>query len=373
MRWQEGSSQLMRVTLINLWPTGGMLHYATALGNALVRRNGLELAMVLPETADATRLDAAIERHAIPLDLQPGKQHLLANLAQLARLDRFVAALRASRPDILHLNSSHPWLIPTARWLAARWPLVATVHDVDPHPGEDGLRRRLQGRAVLKHATAIAVHGQDLRAAVLKRCPWRRPEDVVVTPHGTYTFFGAAPAVPPDRPTVLFFGRIVAYKGLDVLLQAAPMVRQAIPSVRFVVAGEGDLAPYGALLEDESLVEVHPRYVPEAAVGDLFRDASILALPYKEASWSGVASIAHAFGLPVVATSVGCLPEAVQNGVNGVVIPPDDVESLAKALVAMLGDRHFYERLRRGAQASPGQSWDQAAATLCRLYKRLRR
>jgi len=364
----------MRVTMINLWPTGGMMHYATALANALAARPGLEVAMVLPASAQAPQLAPSIARHEVPLDLRAGARHAFSTFWQLARVDRFLKAVRASRPDVIHLNSSHPWLIPTARRLANKWPLVATVHDVDPHPGENSLRRRLQGRAVLRHATAIAVHGSDLKAAVLARCPWRRPDEVVVTPHGTYTLFGAEPTrQPPERPTVLFFGRIVAYKGLDVLLQAAPKVRDAIPGVRFVVAGEGNLEPYRALLEDRSLIELKAGYVPEDAVGPLFKDATVLALPYKEASWSGVASIAHAFGLPVVATSVGGLPEAVQDGVNGVVIPPDDVDCLVKALVSMLNDGQFYERLSRGACASPGPSWDQAAEILCTVYQKLRR
>lgn len=363
----------MRLTLINLWPTGGMMHYATALANALAVLDGIEVAMVLPESAEMAHLDGRVQRYTVPLDLRPGRRHAASNILQLARIDRFLAAIERSRPDVLHLNSSHPWLIVTARRLARRWPLVATVHDVEPHPGEDSLRRRLQGQVVLRHAHAVAVHGPELAAALLARCPWRRPDEVVITPHGTYTLFGQAAARPPKRPTVLFFGRIVAYKGLDVLLKAAPKVKEAIPNVRFVVAGDGDLGPYRALLQDPDLIELKAGYVPQDAVGALFEDASVLALPYKEASWSGVASIAHAFGLPVVATAVGCLPEAVRDGVNGVVIPPDDVDSLAQALVSVLGDAQVYERLSRGARTSPGQSWDRAAEILLNVYRELRR
>lgn len=373
---------MIRLTLISLWPDGGMLHYATALANALAAEPGLAVTLLLPNGADTSRLTAAVTPALVDLPLRRGAGQALHNALALARIDRFVRALRATRPDVVHLNSSHPWLIPSAGWLARTWPLVATVHDVEPHPGEDSLRRRLQSRAVLRHATVIAVHGDALQAQVLRRCPWRRPADVVVTPHGTYTFFGTdsgaddaggGVAGAPDRPTVLFFGRILTYKGLDVLLREAPRVRQAIPDVRFVVAGEGDLEPYAAWLGDQGLVEIRSGYVAEDAVGALFRDASVLAVPYTEASWSGVASIAHAFGVPVVASRVGCLPEAVQDGVNGLLVPPGDVNSLAEALASVLAEGHFAVQLRRGARATQGVSWETAANLLCSVYQKVRR
>lgn len=364
----------MRLTLINLWPTGGMLHYAAALANALARQPGLEVTILLPRGASTALLAPGVTPAFVDLELRHGLRHAATNVLGLLRVDRFLQALRATRPDLVHLNSSHPWLILTARLIARRWPLVATVHDVEPHPGESGLRRRLQGAVVLRHARAIAVHGEELKATLLARCPKRPAEDVVVTPHGPYTFFKEdGPTGPPDRPTVLFFGRIIAYKGLEVLLAAAPKVRERIPDVLFVVAGEGNLAPYAPLLQDHALVEVKAGYVPEDAVGALFRSATVLALPYTEASWSGVASIAHAFGLPVVATSVGCLPKAVLDGINGIVIPPRDVESLTNALVSVLSDEQLLARLSQGARETQVETWDRAAEILCTLYRRLRR
>jgi glycosyltransferase involved in cell wall biosynthesis len=365
----------MRLTIINLWPAGGMMHYASALANALAEQPGLEVTLLVPRHADTGLLAPQVQPAFVDLVLHKGLAHAGSNLLQLVRIDRFIKAIRATRPDVVHLNSSHPWVILTGRWLARTWPLVATVHDLDPHPGENSLRRRLQGRVVLRHATALAVNDAALAARARERCPWRRPDLVVVTPHGTYDCFGAAGAgdqPAPARPTVLFFGRILAYKGLDVLLEAAPRVRAEVPDVRFVIAGEGSLAPYAASLQDDSLVEIRAGYIPENAVGPLFRDATLLALPYTEASWSGVASIAHAFGLPVVASSVGGLPEAVRDGVNGLLIPPGNVDALVEAIVSVLRDPRLLDRLRRGARNTEAQSWNEAAEILGKLYRRLR-
>jgi len=364
----------LRVTLINLWPTGGMMHYASALANALARRPGLEVTLLVPEEAELAHLSPAVRVRPVPLSLRRGAGALAGNLLQLARVDRFWRAVAATSADVLHVNSSHPWLVATLRWLARRYPIVATVHEIDPHPGENTRRKRLETRAVLDHASRIAVHGDEIRARLLTLRPERAPAQVVTTPHGPYEHFaaGSTNGRGPARPTVLFFGRILAYKGLEVLLRAAPLVRVAVPDVRFVVAGEGDLTPYRALLDDPNLVETRNVYVPESEVSELFRDAGVLVLPYIEASWSGVASIAHAFGLPVVATSVGCLPDAVQHGKNGLIIPPNDVCALARALSSVLLDEGLRARLARGARETRVRGWDEAAETLEFVYRELR-
>ncbi len=98
----------------------------------------------------------------------------------------------------------------------------------------------------------------------------------------------------PESPSVLLFGRLEQYKGVEVLVEAMRLVWERRPDVRLVVAGEGQAA---RLVPDDPRISLIPRYVPEREVDALLADASLVVLPYTQASQSGVGvmAIARAF------------------------------------------------------------------------------
>ena len=157
-------------------------------------------------------------------------------------------------------------------------------------------------------------------------------------PHqpGQYGRFGSG----TDSPTVLFFGRIWQYKGLEYLIRAEPLIAAEVPDLRIVIAGEGeDFTRYRRLMVHPERFVVHNEYVTEEQCRTLFRQASLVALPYIEASQSGVIPLAYTFKKPVVATTVGGLPEMVDDGRTGYLVPPRDEQALASAIVRLLRDR----------------------------------
>ncbi|HET7668235.1 MAG TPA: glycosyltransferase, partial [Mycobacterium sp.] len=221
------------------------------------------------------------------------------------------------------------------RGSAARRPRLAVVaHNVLPHEtrrGDPALVHALFSRvdAVLVHSDALA----DLAI------PLAGPTtDVVVAdlpPH--------LPAAPqPRRSTsdfeepfkrLLFFGTVRQYKGLDVLLRALV----SVPDVSLVVAGDvwsgaGALRDQIALLGLSDRVTLRPGYVPGSQIPALFSDVDALVLPYRAGTASQNVLLAHAMGVPVVATRAGTLGTQVHDGVDGVLAAPDDVADLTAAL-----------------------------------------
>jgi len=151
-------------------------------------------------------------------------------------------------------------------------------------------------------------------------------------------------------PTVLFFGRIWPYKGLDHLLRSVPLICARVPDVRFLVAGQGEpIERYVRLLADPGRVHFETGYVSVERRETLFRTASLVVLPYIEASQTGVVPLAYRHGKPVVATTVGGLPEVVRSGETGLLVPPGDPGALADAISALLLDDAA--RLRMGVSA----------------------
>jgi len=155
------------------------------------------------------------------------------------------------------------------------------------------------------------------------------------------------------RPTVLFFGYVREYKGLAYLLRAMrPILREV--DVDLLVVGEfyDDRARYDRIIEDEGIgdhVRVVAEHVPDEEVGDYFSAADVAVLPYVSATQSGITQIAMAFGLPVISTDVGGLPEVVLDGETGYIVRPGDEAELAAAVVRFFksGDG---ERMRANAE-----------------------
>jgi D-inositol-3-phosphate glycosyltransferase len=212
-------------------------------------------------------------------------------------------------------------------------------HNVLPHerrPGDEALTRAVLRRvdAVLVHTEAEAERAAELTAAparVAAMAPhlWAAPTRRVRT--------GLAKAqATRDEPLrrLLFFGLVRPYKGLDVLLRA---LADGPPDVALTVAGEfwGGVEQTAALVAELGLadrVELRPGYVDAADVPDLFAAADALVLPYRRGTASQNVDLAHLHGRPVVATTVGTLPAAVADGVDGLLVAPGDPAALAAAL-----------------------------------------
>jgi len=143
--------------------------------------------------------------------------------------------------------------------------------------------------------------------------------------------------LPPEAPTLLFFGFVRRYKGLHVLLEALPQIAEHLPDVRLVVAGEfyDDKAFYENLIEKHQLgpyLHLHDGYVSDDDVAAYFSAADVVVQPYVSATQSGVAKIAYHFERPLIMTDVGGLAEMMPDGEAGLVVPPEEPDALAEAV-----------------------------------------
>lgn len=340
--------------------TTGLIQYTSLIANPMAETHptafvGLDC---LQETSDGDDFGMIARSRFRPevevCLLSHWRKRDIRNLWAVAGAVRF---LRRWGPDIIHLQADADYRIYLAMLAMRHIPYVDTVHDAQPHLGEDDrytrkpdwpLRLRMR-----RHAARLIVHGQSIKE-LLARSAALPPDKISVIPHPAYELYGRYrdQDIVPAPNEVLFFGRIWPYKGLDVLVRAEPIISAAVPEVKFVIAGEGeDLAPYRAAMVHPERFEVHNRFLRDEEAAHLLQRAAIVVAPYREASQSGVVSAAYAMGRPVVVTNVGALAEAVQHGETGLVVPPDDPLALAAAIVQLLTEPDLRQRMGQAASA----------------------
>ena len=256
----------------------------------------------------------------------------------------------------------------------SRAPLVVTIHDPCHHVGDRSSSRTPQ-RVVdiaFRRADEAIVHAPQMRDALLARIPLPA-ENVHVIPHLRLGKDAAGARVGEEDGLLLFFGRIWPYKGLEYLIRSVPIIEKHVPGVKVIVAGQGeDFDIYRREMTDPARFEVHNRFIPDAEIAEFFSRASVVVLPYTEATQSGVIPVAYTFSKPVVATAVGGLPAQVDDGETGLLVPPRDESALAGAVVRLLEDSELRKRMGNSGRKKLELEWSEEAiaAQTRRVYAR---
>lgn len=296
----------------------------------------------------------------------------------------------ATPADIVHVQWWSLPLFPVCLTfaLAAKLrglPLVITVHNVLPHEPSPWFLRA--SRMLYHLADHLVVHSDVNRAQLLQRFSIAR-ERVSCVPIGIDQRHNQAVekeharvslAIPLEIPTLLFFGTIRPYKGLDVLLRALALVRRNYPDLQLVIAGKPweSWGRYEAIIESERLEEhviTRLDYIPESEVSLLYAAADLVVLPYTHfdaQSAVGAQTLSH--GRPMIVTECGGLP-ALVNGEKRWIALPDDPSSLAVKIDDFLKDptgasADFAAITRR---VSEDMSWETSAEAHWDVYSSLK-
>ncbi len=355
----------MRVVLACDW----FLKYTCAQAAAMARA-GADVVLLCRDhslefggDADERHATIGIARDAGVLVLEaPGRLWDPKAVPVLLRIRRRIARFA---PEVIHLHDGS--VDPRALALLPRVTTVMTVHDPTVHPGHPEprlLARRWvlesSKRALKARAKAVVIHSDHLRPEVELR-PGQR---CVVVPHGLD--LRDEPLSPPRLPVVGFFGRLQPYKGIEVLARAMPRVWETRPDVELRVSGSG---PVDVPLADPR-VRLNRAYLPESGVEAFFRNTSLAVLPYTQASQTGAGSVAVGFGVPVVASRLGGLPDLALD--DTYLFDAGDDAGLAKAILSHIDDDDAV-RSRVLTEVAAPKSWDATAVALLELYAQLLR
>jgi glycosyltransferase involved in cell wall biosynthesis len=307
---------------------------------------------------------------------------LLKGIEHTADMARLCRRLARERPDIIHFQwAPLPVIdrrfVPALRRIA---PTVLTVHDTTPFNGSPNAALQSIGAASIyaafDHLVVLTEAGKAQLAA--RGIPSAM---ISVIPHGPLVVPQAAPRPRSSdgRRTILIFGKIKPYKGVDLLIEAFALLPDRLRAdTRLAIVGEPympiePLRARAAALGISDRISWDLRYVRDDEIGSIIEAADILAFPYRQIDMSGVLVLGLRYAKPVVASAIGAFAELLRDGEHGRLVPPDDVSALRDALAELLADpvraALMGENVRRLEERIVG--WPEVAERTAALYRQL--
>lgn len=364
-------SKKIKVLLCSLYGRSGMLQYSSQMANSLSKF--LDVYVLLPDYSETFLFSKKVKliRIKAPPDivktasLSINPFHFKAIIRRIKEVD----------PDIIHFVDNHPWYLALLKPFEGK-KFFVTQHEITPHLGEliRGKITIYVNKVLNKKAAKIIVLGEKLKQELISK--YNIPTDkILVFLMGDFTFYlqWKKKGIKEEPHTILFFGRILKYKGLDILLKAIPMIKRQIPDIKVIVAGEGELSPYHELITKDlkNNMEIVNKYIHEKEVPQFFQRASIIVMPYRDASSSGIVPIAYAFKKALICSDVGALHEFIDHDKTGLLVRPEDPKALANAIALLLKDKKKRDSLgKQGYEKMMAElSWKYIAKRLFAQYK----
>lgn len=287
--------------------------------------------------------------------------------------------LNQIQPDILHMHYLGALVAPV---LLRFKPFVVSVWGADI-VGESGLandpwKLRFLKRRVLRNADAVVALSRFLAKATCQYAGLP-PERVAVHYWGVdLQHFSPPRTRKGDARVIGFIKHLLPKYGPEYMLRAIPAIRARHPDIRVLMVGDGvlrqGLEKLARDLRIADAVTFCGRIAHENIPKYLDRmDIFVMPSVYESETFGVAATEAEAMGLPVVATTVGGIPEAVQDGVTGILVPPRDPDAIAAAVLRLIEDKDLRESMSGEGPRFVAQNydWEKNARGVEDLYRSL--
>lgn len=254
------------------------------------------------------------------------------------------------------------------------WPLVTSLHTtlhfwMASHPEKSNDSKWMESfgtpmlsleRELMLKADAVRANSEAIIGEIQKAYGFDFPaQSTRVVPHGMAEV--AAPSVldsgqNDNAVNVLYVGRLEPRKGIDVLLEAIPVVMEAFPSVRFTLVGDDTLPGPDGSTYKKAFLKRHSRQpwlsrvtftgrLEQEALLQAYERADVFVAPSRFESFGLVFLEAMRMGKPVIGCRAGGMPEVVEDGSNGLLVEPGDAQSLAQAIVKLAGSQALRDQM----------------------------
>jgi glycosyltransferase involved in cell wall biosynthesis len=318
-----------------------LVAYSTEL-----KRTGYDVQVVVLQVKDGNPQAERLQAAGIPVTLQ--------RVDKLRRVDQLwsaVRAIRALKPDVVHAHLQFANIAAGLSRLALGVPAVATLHTIEHPSGMDRSSRRLWlMNRILATSVDRVICLSRASAEAARRNGLARARLEILGNGIDLSIFDRPPRqsraelrdqfrIARDAPLIITVAVLRREKGVDRLVAAMPSLKSRCPDVQLLVVGDGPI--FSALQSQVSALDLEDSIHLAGFrddVPDLMRASDIFVLPTLGDALPTVVMEAMAARLPVVASDVGGLSDMVTQGVEGALVPPDDVPALAAAIDRLLLD-----------------------------------
>ena len=377
---------------------GGDKPYALGMASALSAR-GISVDFIGSDDLDVSELRSIESLNFLNLrgDQRTDVSFLRKTTRVLIYYWQLVRYAATARPKLFHILWNNKFEFFDRTFLMAYYKLIGkriifTAHNVNAakRDSKDTHLNRLTLRIQYRLVDHIFVHTADMQQEL--SADFHVPaEKITVIPFGInntvpntgLTTLNAKRKFGIDsrQKTLLFFGNIAPYKGLEYLLAAFNEIAKKDSDYRLIIAGRlKSCEEYWAMIQKQiasnhldAQIVWRIGYVPDEEVEQYFKAADVLLLPYTHIFQSGVLFLAYSFGLPVIATNVGSLRETIIEGRTGYVCAPRDAVGLARAIKTYFASglyRHLeVERAAIQRLANERHSWNRVGETTSLVYE----
>jgi len=346
--------------LFSYWGRKGLAQFVLELARAAVANQQIRASISVSKQNEAYQDFTPFGKSLFSVDTFEASLGAASSMWRIPILRRQIASkiLRDRVSAVVELMP-HVWsplIMPAAKRVGARY--VTIVHDADPHPGDrTAWAKPLLDRAMVQADAVVALSSSV--AIKLAAAGKSDPAKIYTLFHPDLGFSQPRARSLAGRTSwrLLFLGRIMAYKGLPLCIEAVVRLRQEGQDVHLGVFGDGELGTNASAL-DQLGAEVVNRWLSPAEINEALQSYDAVILPYIEASQSGVAAAALGAGIPVIATPVGGLREQVIDGVTGVLSTSVDKESLVAATKRVFEPATYTEICKRISAERETRSMD---------------
>jgi glycosyltransferase involved in cell wall biosynthesis len=372
--------------------------YALGLASALISQN-ISFDFIGSDAVNGPELHQSPHVRFLNFrDQRSDASHIAKMLRVLTYYWLLIRYAMTSRPELFHILWNNKFEVFDRTLLMLYYKLmgkrlVLTAHNVNARKRDDtdSFLNRLSLRIQYRLSDHVLVHTKKMKTELLADFGVQENK-VSVIPFGINntvpnTTLSTAEAKQQlgikDRKTVLFFGNITPYKGLEYLVAAFAEVLKKDRSYRLIIAGKpkGSEDYWKRIQEDITRCGIRDRiierieYIPDEQTELYFKAADVLALPYTRIFQSGVLFLGYGFGLPVIAADVGPLKEEIIEGKTGFVFQPQDSSDLARAIEDYFESDLFRNLESRRTEikeyANERYSWDKVASITTNVYSNL--
>jgi glycosyltransferase involved in cell wall biosynthesis len=363
-----------KVLLLSLQKLGGGAIDSLEMSNALMENKFFHYILISEGNELSNRFTDTKYRKVIRIKTFASNYFsFLINTFLFFRWIKLIQILRKIKPDIIHITHFHVWAIFVYLLRPIfKYKIFYGVHDNPFEPKEEPVfLMNFFEKIFVKKADLILTYSNFMKESIKK---YVSSKAIEVLPLGIHD--ALCPKLEKkfdlnkESLDVLFFGRLESYKGIDTLVRAYEILKKENLKIKLTIAGRGKIDKHLENKINELGIIFKNYWISNEELCRLIENCDVLVAPYKNATQSGIVSVALAYGVPIIATNVGSFSEYIKDGVNGFLVNVDDNLTLAEKIKVLYQNRWLVvEMAKKAKEIGELYKWSSIMRKAIELYK----